>query len=272
LIDAGFKAIEATSFVSPKWVPQMSDSAKVLTELKAYKESKNSNVDLIVLAPNTKGVENAVEVGAEKILMPISVIEKHNLDNVHRTREQSFEELSNLTKRYSNVEFCIGLACALGSPYQDIPVVEEDIYFMAEKAFKVGGKGISLSDTVGNGNPEFVEKVISKLKNYVDLNKVSLHLHDTYSLAITNTLVGINNGISHFESSAAGLGGCPFAPGAAGNVATEDVLKVFEILGIKNDIKEEYLYKAIECIDKYVDVPILSRAYNAYRTASKRND
>ncbi len=277
LMDAGFEEMEMTSFISPKWIPQMADSAEVVSELRKYQKENKLNTFFTVLAPNPKGVENASKCDIDGITYPISVSERHNKENVNRTREQSFKELEELIKKYDNLHFTVGLATVFGSPYLGEKIQIDDIIKMAVKAFEIGANRVVVSDTVGNGNPDFVEEVLETLKDYVDFDRLNMHLHDTFSLSLTNTLIGLKHGIKVFETAAGGLGGCPFAPGAAGNVATEDVLNLFDIMGIKTTVEYNIndLYKAIGLIKKYVDAPIVSHAYkfyecnNAFRAEAK---
>jgi len=266
LMNAGFEEMELTSFISPKWIPQMADAAEVISELRHFQKEKGLKTVFAVLAPNPKGVENASKCDIDCISYPISVSERHNKENVNRTREQSFEELAELIKEHGNLDFTVGLATSFGSPYLGEEIKTDDVVRMAVKAFDVGATSVVVADTVGNGNPDFVDKTLEALKGYVDFDKLHMHLHDTFGLSLTNTIIGLKHGIKVFESAAGGLGGCPFAPGAAGNVATEDVLNLFDLMGVKTtfeyDIKE--LYRGIGLIDKYVDAPIISHAYKFY--------
>ncbi len=266
LMDAGFEEMEMTSFISPKWIPQMSDAEDVIKELRKYQSEKGLNVKFAVLAANPKGVERAAQCDIDSISYPISVSERHNKENVNRTREQSFAEVRELIKKYDNIDFCIGLATAFGSPYLGEQIEVDEVIRMTEKAFEVGSHRVVIADTVGNGNPEFVDKVLTKIKDYVDIDRLNFHLHDTFSLSLANTLIGLKHGIKVFESAAGGLGGCPFAPGAAGNVATEDVLNMFDIMGVKTTVNYniEKLYEAISLIKQNVDAPIISHAYKFF--------
>ena len=253
LMDCGFKEIEIASFVSPKWVPQMADAAEVVAEAKKYRKEKGYTCKFIGVAPNTRGFENASAAGIESVIVPISVIERNNKENVNRTRKESFEALEAAIKTFGNMEFNVGLACALGTPYGDSdPVIKDELFRMAEHCFEIGASTINIADTVGNGTPMFAEEIFSELHKYVDYNNVHLHLHDSLGRSLVNTAVALKHGIKIFESAVGGLGGCPFAPGAAGNVATEDLISYFDSIGVKTGLDLNQVLDVVETVEKYV--------------------
>ena len=266
LMDCGFEEMEVVSFVSPKWIPQMADAAEVLAEIKKYRVEKGYSCKFLGLAPNARGISNAVAAGVDGVIYPISAIERHNLENVNRTREESFSDLREKIQEYGGeIEFNVGLACALGSPYgKSDPVIKEDVFRMAEYALKIGVNHITIPDTAGNASPVFVGEIFSELKKYVDYSRVNLHVHDSLGRALVNTVVALEHGITNFESAAAGLGGCPFAPGAAGNVATEDLISLFDSLHIETGIQLRNVLDAVDCIGNYVDAPIVSHTHHYY--------
>lgn len=266
LIDAGFKEIEIASFVSPKWIPQMADAVEVIEEIDIYRKVNGISVELLGLAPNIKGVDNAMKTSIDGINYPISVSELHNKSNVNRTRAESFSELKEIIEKYKGINVNLGLATTFGSPYEGDKIIIDDIISMTEKAFNIGVRKVILSDTVGIGNPNVVDEVLEGLKRYVDLDKISLHLHDTMGMALANTLVGLRHGIKNFESSAGGLGGCPFAPGAAGNIATEDLLNMLNLMGKKTGIDLRKVLNATELISNKVDSRLASRVYSYYNS------
>ncbi|MDD5906031.1 MAG: hydroxymethylglutaryl-CoA lyase [Clostridiales bacterium] len=267
LMDCGFQQMEVASFVSPKWLPQMADAAEVVAGAKKYRDEKNYHCKLIGLAPNSRGIDNAVAAGVDAIMVPISAIERHNRDNVNRTREDSFAELEKKIQEYSDMEFTVGLACALGSPYgPSDPVIKDELFQMVTHCQEIGVKHITIPDTVGNGTPLFVEEIFSELNKYVDYSMISLHLHDSLGRSLVNTMVALNHGITQFESAAGGLGGCPYAPGAAGNVATEDLITFFESLNIDPGIALDDVFRAVGSIAQYVDAPVVSHAYQFYHS------
>lgn len=261
LMDAGFKEMEVVSFVSPKWIPQMADAAEVVEELDKYRKEKGLDVKFIGLAPNAKGVSNAVKSKVDGIVCPISVTEKHNLSNVNRTREQSFKDMEEMINTYEGLDVTVGLACTFISPFPNDPVSIDDIKRMSERAYKIGAKKVVLADTVGTASPLVVDDILSKLKGEYDFNKVSLHLHDTAGFALMNAMIGVKHGFIKYESAAGGLGGCPFAPGAAGNVATEDLLNLFKQMNIETNIDFDTVLNAVDKIKDYVEADIVSHMY-----------
>ena len=261
LMDAGFKEMEVVSFVSPKWIPQMADAAEVVEELDKYRKEKGLDVKFIGLAPNAKGVSNAVKSKVDGIVCPISVTEKHNLSNVNRTREQSFKDMEEMINTYEGLDVTVGLACTFISPFPNDPVSIDDIKRMSERAYKIGAKKVVLADTVGAASPLVVDDILSKLKGEYDFDKVSLHLHDTAGFALMNAMIGVKHGFIKYESAAGGLGGCPFAPGAAGNVATEDLLNLFKQMNIETNIDFDTVLNAVDKIKDYVEADIVSHMY-----------
>lgn len=269
LIDSGFKEIEIASFVNPNAVPQMAHVNEIIEEADRYRRINNIDVKFIALAPNFKGVENAINTNIDMINYPISVSEHHNKNNVNRTREQSFGELEDIFKMYGNIDISVGLSTSFGSPYQGDIIIIDDIIRMTERAFKIGAKKVILADTVGNGNPAFVDKVLTRLDKYVDLAKIGMHLHDTMGMALANTIVGLKHGVRTFESASGGLGGCPFAPGAAGNVATEDLLNMLNLMGFYTGINIDRVLDTVKVIDEKIDSSITSRMYNYHHKRMK---
>ena len=261
LMDAGFKEMEVVSFVSPKWIPQVADAAEVVEELDKYRKEKGLDVKFIGLAPNDKGVSNAVKSKVDGIVCPISVTEKHNLSNVNRTREQSFKDMEEMINTYEGLDVTVGLACTFISPFPNDPVSIDDIKRMSERAYKIGAKKVVLADTVGTASPLVVDDILSKLKGEYDFDKVSLHLHDTAGFALMNAMIGVKHGFIKYESAAGGLGGCPFAPGAAGNVATEDLLNLFKQMNIETNIDFDTVLNAVDKIKDYVEADIVSHMY-----------
>ena len=261
LIDSGFKEMEIVSFVSPRWIPQMADAADVVNELDKYRREKNIDIKFIGLAPNAKGVENAVKTGVDGIVCPISVTEKHNLSNVNRTIDESFKDLERTIKTYEGIDVTVGLACTFISPFPDDPISVDNIKRMSERAYNIGARKVVLADTVGTASPAVVESILSQLSGEYDFDKVSLHLHDTAGFALINAMIGVKHGFVKYESSAGGLGGCPFAPGAAGNVASEDILNLFKEMGIETGVDFDKVLIAVDKIKESVNASIVSHMY-----------
>lgn len=260
---AGCDKIEITSFVNPKWIPQMIDSKEVC---ETCVKKKNRKYEIIVLCPNKKGIENAVSSGAKVISVVISVSEAHNKANVNRTVAESFNELEEMVYKYPYIKFRLDLATVFGCPFGE-EIKPERVSELIERAKKLGIDEIMLADTVGLGNPVLVENILKQVKKQVGTDDIILHIHDTRGMGLANMLIALQLGFSIFETSIGGLGGCPFAPGAAGNVATEDFVNMLNGMGIAHNIHLEKLYNSLDLINQYVDVKINnSHMYSVYKS------
>lgn len=255
LIDSGVKRLEVTSFVSPKWVPQMSDADAVVAEAKKY--AKENNVKLIALAPNKKGVELALNSGVDEVSYVLSVSESHNKKNVNKTVEESLNQFAEIAQMKGTASLKLAIGTTFGCPFGE-EIKTEKIITTAKRALDEGASEVILADTVGLGNPALVEKIIKDVTQEIDPRNISLHVHDTRGLGLANILTAMVNGIYRFESAAGGLGGCPFAPGASGNVATEDLINMLESMGVKTDIDIQKVKEAVSMIELYVNSPVTS--------------
>lgn len=247
LIEAGLKELEITSFVSPKWVPQMADASDVVSILDEWRISQGLDVKFVALAPNYRGVLNGLTTKVDEFSMPISVSEKHNKDNVNMTIDESFAELERITRELK-APIKVGLATSFGSPYDNDLIDPRKVAIYAKRALNSGAKHIILSDTVGNGNPLFVSLVLDEVLKNIKKEQISLHFHNTLGMGLANVLIGLKFGITRFESAIGGLGGCPFAPGAAGNIATEDLCFMLKSMGFQVPVDVIKLQK----IDNYI--------------------
>lgn len=226
LVNAGLKNIEVTSFVSPKAIPQMIDSQQIASHcVKKYPDIK-----LYALAPNFRGVQDAWNAGIRHITYVVSLSERHNKANVNRTHEQSLAELENIFETYPDIDVCIGYATVFGCPFEGIPEINKAVEF-AKRLYSVGVRSITISDTIGIADPRQVRDTIKALQDTIPDCDWQIHIHDTRNMGMVNTLVAVECGIKTVQSTLGGLGGCPFAPGASGNVATEDLVYMFERMG-----------------------------------------
>jgi len=238
LIDANIKKIEVTSFVNPKLIPQMSDAREVF-------QSVCDKVKCLVLVPNLKGAEMAVEAGAKIITMVISSTESHNMANTNHTISASLKEMSEISKicQSNGVRLRLDLATAFGCPFEG----KVSIRSLKNIVYAAGQSGIRelvLCDTTGMANPLMVEKTVKELGTESGNIVFGVHFHNTRGTGIANILTAVTLGINNIETSVGGLGGCPFAPGASGNVATEDIVNMFHDMGIKTGIN---LNKLLNC-------------------------
>lgn len=255
IVDAGAKHIEITSFVHPKWVPQMKDASEVVKAVKEY--TKDKDVELIALAPNKYGALKAKEAGVHTITYVISASEAHNKKNVNRTIEESFNELEEIRKELGNVKFRLALATTFGCPFNEkVPVGR--IIDMAKRGLSMGADKILLADTIGIASPLEVKNIIGEITKYINPSNFVTHFHDTRGMGLANTLVALEENITQFESAVGGLGGCPFAPGAAGNIATEDLINMLHSMSVETGINSGKINEAISLVREKVNAPVAS--------------
>ncbi|MCI2061531.1 MAG: hydroxymethylglutaryl-CoA lyase [Eubacteriaceae bacterium] len=244
IIASGVKEIELTSFVHPKAIPQMADAADVVKAVLADAEDDNG---FIALIPNKKGAENALKAGIRTVSCVISVSESHNRANVSRTREESKKELKDLIKSYPELNVRLDLATTFGCSIEGA-ISEDEVMRMAAEGLEMGVCELVLCDTIGIADPKQVCRISRRVLDMAGDIPVALHLHDTRGIGTANVLAGYQAGITRFEASIGGLGGCPFAPGAAGNTAMEDLLNMFDSMGVKTGIDFGDYYEAIEIV------------------------
>ena len=228
----GLKAIEATAFVSPKWVPQMADNAEVMAGITRLK-----GVAYPVLVPNLKGLEAAIAAGASEVAVFGAASEAFSQKNINCSIAESLERFRPVVEAAAAADVKVRgyVSCVLGCPYQG-EVTPQAVADVAKALYKMGCYEISLGDTIGAGTPEKTKAMIEAVAKYVPLKKIAGHYHDTYGMAIANIYASLQSGVAIFDSSVAGLGGCPYAAGASGNVATEDVVHLLNGLGIQSGI------------------------------------
>ena len=231
LIESGIKELEVTSFVSPKAIPQMADAKEVAKYcLEKYPETK-----IYALIPNLKGAQLAWEAGIRNVSYVISLSESHNKANINRTHEESFAELKELIETYPGLNICVGLATVFGCPFEGIPKISDAVAF-AEKLWDYGVRSINLADTIGIADPRQVRETVKAMKEALPECEFQIHIHDTRKMGMENTLAAIECGITTVQSTLGGLGGCPFAPGASGNTATEDLVYMLERMGYETGV------------------------------------
>ena len=244
LIDAGIRKLEATSFVSPKWVPQMADNSEVLNGI-----IKRDNVTYSVLTPNLKGFEAALahkpDLANYEVVIFGSASEAFSQKNINCSIAESIERFAPVAEaaKANGIAVRGVISCTVGCPYEG-EVNPDQVAYVTEKLINIGAEHIGIADTIGVGTPLKVQKAIDAACRYIDIHNVSGHFHDTYGQALANTLAALQMGVAQFDTSVAGLGGCPYAKGATGNVATEDVVYMLHGMGIETGID----------LDKLVDV------------------
>ena len=259
LQEAGLTEIEVTSFVSPKWVPQMSDNAEVMAGIQ-----RKAGVRYSVLTPNMKGYEAAEQSKPDEIVVFAAASEAFSHKNINCSIEESIERFAPMIEaaRKAGIFVRGAMSCVVGCPYEgDVPPASVDRLARLMKA--IGVQHIGVADTIGVGTPRKVRSALEAALRHYPLGAVSGHFHDTYGQALANTLAALELGISSFDTSVAGLGGCPYAKGATGNVATEDVVFMLHGMGIDTGIDLERLLDASAFISGYLQRVPNSRAATA---------
>jgi hydroxymethylglutaryl-CoA lyase len=232
LADAGLPAVEATAFVSPKWIPQMADHTEVLERIR-----RKPGVSYPVLTPNLKGFEAARAAGATEVAIFGAASEAFSKKNINCSIAESLERFRPVAEaaRAANVKVRGYISCVLDCPYEGA-IAPEKVAEVAGALYDMGCYEISLGDTIGTGTPGRTQKMIEAVAKRVPIGKLAGHYHDTYGQALANIYASLEMGVATFDSSVAGLGGCPYAKGASGNVATEDVVYMLHGLGIETGV------------------------------------
>jgi hydroxymethylglutaryl-CoA lyase len=259
LADAGLRVIEAGAFVSPKWVPQMADTAEVYGNI-----PKDPGVEYPVLVPNMKGLDRAIEAGVKSIAIFTAASETFNKRNINMSIEESFENYAPVAvrARAEGIRVRGYVSTAFGCPYEgDVP--PEKVLEVSARLLDLGCYEVSVGDTIGVGTPMQVQGVIGVLLQVIPRSKLAMHFHDTRGTALANTLAALEMGIATFDTSAGGLGGCPYAPGASGNMATEDLVYMLDSMAIETGVDLNRLVAASSIIAPYLDHPLPGRYLQA---------
>tara|TARA_R110002111_G_scaffold199828_1_gene265245 strand:+ start:20985 stop:21884 length:900 start_codon:yes stop_codon:yes gene_type:complete len=249
LCDAGIKDIEVTSFVSPKWVPQMADAADVLNQLPLREDTA-----YIVLTPNLRGFERAIESGAKEVAIFAAASETFSQKNTNCSITESLQRFEPIMLKAAEMGIRVRgyTSCVLGCPYEGDVAVSE-VVRVSKALIDMGCYEVSLGDTIGIGTPTKAREMIAAVIKEVPAEKLALHFHDTRGQALANILACLEYGIANIDSSVAGLGGCPYAAGASGNVSTEDVVYMLHGMGIKTGINLEQLVAAGHYITEQIN-------------------
>jgi hydroxymethylglutaryl-CoA lyase len=239
---AGFSRIEVASFVSPKWVPQMAGSAEVLAGIR-----RAEGVRYAALTPNMRGFEDARAAGADEIAIFASASEGFSKANINASIAESIARFEPILEEARHIDLPVRgyVSCAIHCPY-DGPVAPSAVAAVADRLFAMGCYEISLGDTIGAGTPDTVARMLLAVRNAVPVGRLAGHFHDTKGRAIANIDAALAMGVRVFDAAVAGLGGCPFAPGAAGNVATESVAKHLKALGYQTGLDLDVIAEAAE--------------------------
>jgi hydroxymethylglutaryl-CoA lyase len=265
LQQAGLREIEVTSFVSPKWVPQMADNAEVMAGIQ-----RQPGVRYSVLTPNMQGFEAAVPSRPDEVVVFAAASEAFSQRNINCSIAESIERFRPVVAaaKARNIYVRGAISCAVGCPYEG-EVSPERVALVARLMKDIGVQHIGVADTIGVGTPVKVQRAMEAALMHYALNDISGHFHDTYGQALGNTLASLEMGVWQFDTSSAGLGGCPYAKGATGNVATEDVVYMLHGMGIETGIDLDLLVDAGKFISDYLERKPNSRASTAL--LNKRN-
>lgn len=248
LVDAGLRRIELTSFVSPRWIPQLADHALV-----AAQAPRRPGVSYSALVPNKLGLEGAKAAGLEEIAVFMSATEAHSKKNINKSVAEALVVLREVTEAALALGMRVRgyLSTVFGCPYEGA-VDPARPHALVHELLAMGVYEVSLGDTIGVGVPRQVREVIGRLQADVPLSKLALHMHDTRGTALANVLAGLDAGITTFDSAFGGLGGCPYAPGASGNLATEDLVYMLEGMGYETGVSLDRLILASEHVSHLV--------------------
>lgn len=259
LQQSGIQEMELTSFVSPKWVPQMADARDVVAGAKKTGRQ-------FVLTPNERGINSAMEAGAESIAVFVGVSNSFNEKNINKTTDQSMETLKPLIIKAKQdgvfVRACI--STAFHCPFEG-KIDPQKTIDLCQQFVDWGVDELSVADTIGLANPQESHELFSQLKRQFPQVLIAAHFHDTRRMALANAYAALLAGIDRFDASAGGLGGCPFAPGATGNVASEDLIHMFHRMGVDTGVDLDKLYEAISLIEPHVSNPLQTGMYTLYK-------
>ena len=259
LIAAGLRRIEMTSFVSPKWVPQLADAEELARTLKTPED-----VTLSALCPNAKGLERALSAGLKEIAVFLSASETHNRMNVNKTIADTLAVFSEIVPpaREAGLKVRAYVSTVWGCPYEG-DVDPKKVVWIAKELLALGCYQISLGDTIGIGTPRQTRDIVLRFMDEMPADKFALHLHDTRGTAVANALVGLELGVRDFDASVSGVGGCPYAPGAAGNMATEDLVFMLHGMGVATGVDLDKLIEAGNVAEQVIGRPLPGKVHRA---------
>jgi hydroxymethylglutaryl-CoA lyase len=263
LSETGLRVIEVSAFVSPKWVPQMADASDVFAGI-----TRKPGVRYTALVPNLAGLERAHAAGAQEVAIFAAASETFSRRNINQSIDASLDTYRAVCRRASELALRVRgyVSTAFGCPFEG-PVLPARVADVCAALIEMGAFEIAVSDTIGIAHPGQVPDVVGAVAERVPLDRIALHFHDTRGTALANVLASLDLGITTFDASAGGLGGCPYAPGATGNLATEDLIYMLDGLGIESGVDLERLVAATTLLEPRIDHPLPSR----YNQAARRS-
>ncbi len=258
---SGLSYIEVSSFVHPKWIPQLADAAEVLAQIK-----RQQDVTYAALIPNKRGLERALTVGIDEASVFMSASESHNKNNINKSIDETFPVLREVVDEAKRNGLTVRgyISTVVGCPYEGY-IAPEKVRHVADALFDMGVDEISLGDTIGVGVPTQVEALLTHLLPHYGPERLAMHFHDTRGIAIANVVKSMELGITKFDSALGGLGGCPYAKGASGNVATEDLLYLFDEMNIHTGVQMEKVLTAASFIEQKLGKPLTSKQMEIQR-------
>ncbi|UQA58728.1 hydroxymethylglutaryl-CoA lyase [Polyangium aurulentum] len=259
LVAAGLRRIEITSFVSPKWVPQLADAEELARDTKPPE-----GVTFSALCPNSKGLERALATGLGEIAVFMSASETHNQKNVNKSIDRTLGVFSEIVPPAIEAGLKVRgyVSTVWGCPYEG-PVSPEASLRIAKKLIELGCYQISLGDTIGVGTPRQTRDIVQRFLGEMPVERFALHMHDTRGTALANVLVGLELGVRDFDASVGGVGGCPYAPGAAGNVATEDLVFMMQGMGVETGVDLDKLIEAGNVAEQVIGRPLPGKVHKS---------
>ena len=258
---SGLSYIEVSSFVHPKWIPQLADAAEVLAQIK-----RQQDVTYAALIPNKRGLERALTVGIDEASVFMSASESHNKNNINKSIDETFPVLREVVDEAKRNGLTVRgyISTVVGCPYEGY-IAPEKVRHVADALFDMGVDEVSLGDTIGVGVPTQVEALLTHLLPHYGPERLAMHFHDTRGIAVANVVKSMELGITKFDSALGGLGGCPYAKGASGNVATEDLLYLFDEMNIHTGVQMEKVLTAASFIEQKLGKPLTSKQMEIQR-------
>ncbi|GEN45042.1 hydroxymethylglutaryl-CoA lyase [Alkalibacillus haloalkaliphilus] len=253
--ESGLSYIEITSFVHPKWIPQLKDAVEVAKSIE-----RKDGVTYAALVPNMKGLERAIEADVDEVSIFMSASESHNKNNINKSISETYPILREVVDEAKKAGKSVRgyVSTVFGCPYEG-NVDEHQAIDVCDNLFNMGIDELSIGDTIGVANPVQVERVLSEFEKHFSKDKIALHFHDTRGMALANTVVALQLGYHIFDSALGGLGGCPYAKGASGNVATDDLAHMLQQMGLEQSIDLNKLQEAAQFIESKLDQPLPSK-------------
>jgi hydroxymethylglutaryl-CoA lyase len=264
LVASGLKRIEVTAFVNPKWIPPLADQVEVAKGIRRQK-----GVAYAALIPNMKGYEQAVATKMDEVAFVLAASDTHNLKNINVKTDAAFSRYAEVSMRAidDNMPFRAYISCAFGCPYEGSVAVSRVVQ-LAKLFNQLGAYEVSIGDTIGIGDPKQTLQLVRALSEEISLDKIALHLHDTRGMALANIFAALSEGVKSFDASAGGLGGCPYAPGASGNVSTEDLVYMLQAMGIETGVNLDLLCNISLKMEKLLKRQLPSKVLSTKRLTS----